>query len=296
MNRQNTMLLLSLFSILVVVFVGCLQNRRRPEGFEVVNGFEDVVVTLTTSPKRIAKIEPVIDSIMNQTSSVPYIIVLNLPFVYKRNNSTFGDIPDFLLNNSRVYINRCEDIGPATKVLPTVKIVRPLTILISIDDDIVYPEDTVATLLEMSRIYPEAAITGHSGMLLEHDDALPYRRDETKPFQLAELVEGHASVLYRREFLVDFDYDDILTTPLACYLGDDLILSNHLRKKNIPILVVDDIIGKIYGTGGILEYGIEEDAIHQGADHSQGADHDYESCAAHLRENDNLFIKHTWGL
>jgi hypothetical protein len=282
--------------LVVVLFVGCLQNRRRPqpEGFDVL-AEEDVVVTLTTSPKRIDKIEPVIDSIMNQTS-VPDKIVLNVPFVYKRNNSTFGEVPDFLLNNPRIHINRCEDIGPATKVLPTVKIVRPHTILISIDDDIVYPEDTIATLLEMSKIYPEAAITGNSRMPLEHDDYLPHRRDETKPFQLAELVEGHASVLYRREFLLDFDYDDILTTPLSCYLGDDLILSNHLRRKNIPILVVDDIIGKIYARGGILEYGNEEDAIHLGADHAQGADHDYESCAAHLRENGNLFIKHTWGL
>jgi hypothetical protein len=232
---------------------------------------------------------------MNQTS-VPDKIVLNIPFVYKRNNSTFGDIPDFLLNNSRIYINRCEDIGPATKVLPTVEIVRPRTILISIDDDIVYPEDTVATLLEMSKIYPEAAITGYSRMPLDHDDALPYRRDETKPFQLAELVEGHASVLYKREFLLDFDYDDIWTTPTSCYLGDDLILSNHLRKKNIPILVVDDIINKIYAQSGILEYGREEDAIHLGADHSQQEQHDYEGCAAHLRENNNLFVKHTWGL
>ena len=283
-------MLFNAFLIFVILLVGCL--NRRLEDFEVhVSLDADVVVTLTTSPKRINKIKPVIDSILKQTS-VPDKIVINLPFVFKRNNSSFEKIPGFLKNNSRIYINWCEDIGPATKVLPTVKIVRPLTILISIDDDIVYPQDVIATLLEMSKIYPEAAITGCSGMTLEHDVALPYRRDETKPFQLAELVEGHASVLYKREFLLDFNYDDILTTPKSCFLGDDFILSNHLRKKNIPIILVSDIRDKIYAQGGILEYGMGDDAIHLGADNSQKEHHDYEGCAAHLRENNNLYINH----
>lgn len=251
----------------------------------------DLVVTLTTSPKRINKIKPVIDSILNQTRA-PDKIVLNLPFVFKRNDSRFGKIPGFLKNDSRIYINWCDDIGPATKVLPTVKIVRPLTILISIDDDIVYPKDTIESLLEMSKIYPEAAITGGSRMSLEHDDALPFRRDKTKPLQLAELVEGYASALYKREFLLDFNYDDILTAPKSCFLGDDLILSNHLRKKKIPIIVVKDILDKIYAQNGILEYGLGDDALHLGADNSQKEHHDYEGCAAHLRNNNNLYIKH----
>ena len=287
---KRNIILFNILLILVILLVGC--RNRRVEGFEVhVSLVADLVVTLTTSPKRINKIKPVIDSIMNQTRS-PDKIVLNLPFVFQRNDSRFGKIPGFLKNDSRIYINWCDDIGPATKVLPTVKIVRPLTILISIDDDIVYPKDTIESLLEMSKIYPEAAITGGSRMALEHDDALPFRRDNTKPLQLAELVEGYASALYKREFLLDFNYDDILTAPKSCFLGDDLILSNHLRKKKIPIIVVQDILDKIYAQNGILEYGMGDDAIHLGADNSQTEHHDYEGCAAHLRDNNNLYIKH----
>lgn len=275
--------------IMVILSVGFW--NRKLEGFEVhVSLNADVVVTLCTSPKRIDKIKPVIDSILNQTIK-PDKIVLNLPFVFKRHNSRFGKIPGFLKNNSRVYINWCDDIGPATKVLPTVKIVRPFTNLISIDDDIVYPPDTIASLLEMSKLYPEAAITGHSRMLLEKDDSLQHRRDKTK-LQLAELVEGHASVLYKREFLLDFDYDDILTTPKSCFLGDDFTISNHLRKKKIPIIVIKDILDTIYSTSGVLDYGLESDAIHLGADGTQQDQHDYEACAAHLRDNNNLYIKH----
>ena len=241
------------------------------------NYLPEIIISLTTSPKRLPKIKPVIDSIMNQTL-LPNKIVLNLPYVFKRFNTTFDCIPTFILDNSKIIVNRCEDIGPITKILPTIPLARDMdSIIISIDDDIIYSNNLIELLVNKSLLNPECVITG-SGVG-------SYRNN------LYELAEGYTGILYRKKFLIDFSLDEIKNFNRACYLGDDLIISNFLAKKNIPIMAIFDIRDDIVFNNRILSYANDYDALHLSHENNTFHGHDYKSCIDYLKNNNNYYLK-----
>ena len=271
--RPNYILLLLLFIVAVFIIEFHLYKMRIEP---MSNGSPEIIVSLSTSPTRIVHIEHLIQTLTNQTIP-PDKIILNLPYVFKRTNDTFEKIPDFITQNPLVEINMCEDIGPATKVIPTAKLASsPDSVIISVDDDIEYKNNMIEILLDHSKDNPNAAITGESYMTLNDNKS--------------ELVEGYSSVLYKRKFIDDLDPDVILNYPKFCYLADDFIISNHLRKKNIDVVVVkgDKPFGDIY-----LEYGNGKDALRNGANNNSKSNIDnYQKCSKHLKEMGSLYITH----
>ena len=109
-----------------------------------------VVVSFTTSPTRLHKCWPVIDSLLNQTH--------NRTRYYSTSRRAFDrtgeeyppdeSLPNWLIGNSLVKIRRCDrDWGPATKIVPTVLQLQKQSqrsIVISVDDDIRYPSGASA--------------------------------------------------------------------------------------------------------------------------------------------------------
>jgi hypothetical protein len=213
-----------------------------------------VIISLTTSPTRINNIKPVIDSILNQTIQ-PNSIYLNLPFVYKRTSDKFNKIPDFL-NHPKIQINYVEDIGPITKILPTLRnnfIDDPL--IISIDDDTIYGIKMIEIMLKYHQAFPNSVLTGssyknYSKLIL---DPLPHR--------IGNMVEGFSGIAYPYKMFKNMDID--LNIPKECYFSDDFIISNYINNKNIPIITVrnNDTLYKVKQ----LNFGFEKDALHRGA-------------------------------
>ena len=91
-----SILLLVLFILLFILFRRITKRKRLLKIRK--NMKEKIIVTLTTSPQRIDKIKPVLSSILTQTYKVN-MIILNLPYIFKRNNTSFDTIPDLVLNN-----------------------------------------------------------------------------------------------------------------------------------------------------------------------------------------------------
>jgi hypothetical protein len=250
------------------------------------DGTPQIIVSMTTSPKRIINIQPLLECISNQTIK-PDKIVLNLPYVFKRTNMKFDNIPGFVENNPLVQINRCDDIGPSTKILPTgVLFNDPNTIIISVDDDIEYRSNFIETLLKYSTKYPEAVITGESFMrVTPPDDAL----DKTATY--ADLVEGYSAVLYKKKFLDTININDITNYPKYCYMADDFLLSNLLKKQGIPIIVANEPSENKTTVNIYLDYGSQEDALKNGADGTSKDNIDnYKKCSNYLKKNDDLYI------
>ena len=176
------------------------------------NNKDRVVVSLTTSPQRINYIKPVIDAMLNQTRK-PDRIYLNLPKIFLRNNSTFDTpLPDFITNNKLIYVNFCDDIGPATKIIPTISIEQhPETKILSIDDDIYYPPTLIDQYLKYSSFFDNCIITGSS--FINNNSDIDKRWFENKiqnlkttPHnylfngKLVDLIEGFSGVLYKRKY------------------------------------------------------------------------------------------------
>lgn len=239
-----------------------------------------IYVSLTTSPRRLNMLQETIESIMGQTI-LPDIIVINVPHIFKRTGETYDEIPEYLSKNDRVLINRCDDIGPATKILPTINLVQQDDdTIISIDDDIIYCPTFIQTLIKKSSVFPNSAITGTSFSYI-HD----YNPMSREMYYNSEVVEGFAGVLYKKWFLANWEDDlDITTLPKECYVSDDLILSNLLKKRNIHIVMTPLIKSCLK----ILDHGLENDALHKLGPNNPELR--YKPCVEHLAKNNEMYL------
>ncbi len=110
---------------------------------------ENVIVSLTTHGRRIYEVYLAIESIM-QGSVKPNRIILWLA-----SDRQDKELPQTLINqtNRGLEIKYTEEIGPYTKLIPTLK-EYPESLIITIDDDILYPYDTIELLISAHRNNP----------------------------------------------------------------------------------------------------------------------------------------------
>ena len=96
-----------------------------------------IYVSITTIPQRIENLNESVKSLLNQTKK-PDKIFINIPFKYERFTDTVKDdqIPKF--DNNLIEITRCEDCGPATKLLGSLNKLEKNSLIILVDDDHIY--------------------------------------------------------------------------------------------------------------------------------------------------------------
>lgn len=114
-----------------------------------------IVVCLTTIPSRVKYLRRTLNSIQNQ-SMKPSSIELNIPYKYRR--SDIGQI-DLTSIPEGFDTYRCEDFGPATKLIPTLERHRSSnTLIIYCDDDRVYHKDWIKRLVSTYQANPGCCI------------------------------------------------------------------------------------------------------------------------------------------
>ena len=98
-----------------------------------------IYVSLSTIPQRIKNINHSVDSLLKQ-SKKPDKIFINVPYKYNRFDEIINDseIPKF--SNDIVEVTRCEDCGPGTKLLGSLKKMKKDSLLILADDDHIYAD------------------------------------------------------------------------------------------------------------------------------------------------------------
>ena len=95
-------------------------------------------ITFTTIPSRLNSIHKTIDSIKRQTLK-PKKIFLNVPYKYYRFPKIEISNQDLLkYEDDLVEITRCEDFGPATKIMGSLDKIKKFDCAIIIDDDHIY--------------------------------------------------------------------------------------------------------------------------------------------------------------
>jgi hypothetical protein len=231
-----------------------------------------VYFSMTTSPIRLRKIGVALSLILH----FPYIkeIHINLPVLYRNKESYNQKDIDFIQNLSdKIKIFRVkEDIGPLTKILPTIERLREKkinNIVISVDDDIFYPKEIFYELAYYSYKYPKCVFTG-SGF--NFNKFYPYL-DEfyiKPPYKYmrgcyqVDLIEGFGCVAYRQK-LFDINYVLKLNNlSIECKLSDDLTISYMLYKKNVAKFVIDNNYFHVEKLK-FFSYGQLEDALHKGS-------------------------------
>ncbi len=217
-----------------------LSSRASARGALPVRGSAPVVVSLTTTPSRIARLRPTLASLLDQTRP-PDAIVLNLPERCERDASAYA-IPRFVAEFPSLQIERCErDLGPATKLVPTLlRQPEPESALIVVDDDQIYPRELVENLLRWSARLPDAALC-HRGFRVPPDfdharrNTL-YAEHQLRPAAI-EVIQGSAGYLVKPRFFGPalLDYHD---APASARTRDDVWISGNLARAGVQRFVV----------------------------------------------------------
>lgn len=208
------------------------------------------VISLSILPSRFKNFEPTLNSLTDQTL-LPKKIILNLPKTFKRDKTNYV-IPEFVKLHPLIEINWIEeDLGPATKILPTLDLFAdsPDQLIIVLDDDQIYPKGLVENYEKWSKELPDAAMT-LSGWVVpdtfDHADKVQkygaivrvYRRDTSvdEPVRV-DCLQGAASFAVKPK-LFDRGVFDLENAPREAFFVDDIWLSGNLSRVKSPVYVV----------------------------------------------------------
>lgn len=210
------------------------------------------IISLTTIPPRMDRIQPTLESLLQQTASIDAVIIW-IPRSYRRAEFGSFTLPEM---PPGVEIRRCDvDYGPATKILPAIEAFRGTDArLLYCDDDRIYDPDWARRLIEASDVHPTACIAAVGEVVAltmkKAFKATPayralaratlgifssvYRRGmralEADSGRV-DICKGYGGVLVRPHFLGPsaFDIPDLLWTV------DDIWLSGQLALAGVPI-------------------------------------------------------------
>jgi hypothetical protein len=193
-----------------------------------------VVASFTTMPNRIDLIRPVLDSIRAQRPKGVSHIEINVPYTCVRTGEEYV-IPEWLHTYPSLQIYRTEDYGPITKIAPTLLRYKNTTdtYLWSVDDDIQYPPNTLDVLLRRHDHTKKRVLANVVSSLTEKEGFLP---NAAVPGE-GMLLEGFGTVLYPPSCIGDDfkEYVETTSTIPDCRLSDDVLLSNYIHGRSIPI-------------------------------------------------------------
>jgi hypothetical protein len=173
----------------------------------------------------------VLDALFNQLIP-PDAVYLNLPERYRNRDAYM--LPDWLGDASQVtLLRRADDLGPVMKILPVLEVeTGPDTLLITVDDDVRYPPDTISALQAAAEAHPEAAFGSRGFNFTDIGRDLEPIRGNHVP---CHVLQGYGACAYRRRH---FDIDRLLLSlasqPEAFRFNDDLVLSNHVASRGVP--------------------------------------------------------------
>lgn len=209
-----------------------------------------VVASLTTIPSRIENIEKTLNSIINQSYKLD-AIYLNIPYTCQKEDSEYN-IPSRLGDNC--HIMRCQDYGPITKIVGALISEKdPDTIIITFDDDKIYPEELVKKMLYKHQHNSDCAI-GSSGFKIGsfpfymsktfnsyHENGGWYCFEPLSTGTPVDVLIGSPGILYVRKFFPAIEnIDKLLRHPVhdeTLFDNSDIVLSGYLCKQNISRLV-----------------------------------------------------------
>jgi hypothetical protein len=209
----------------------------------------DTIISLTTIPSRIAAIGDTLKSLLRQ-SRAPAEIRLNLPAYCKRERAPYV-VPAWLGGLRSVTIVACDDLGPATKLLPALGALPPNQKIVALDDDRIYPRSLLADLDAAAQSLPDAAL-GLSGWrvppdLIDRPTTLLTNIRTTPPAPIrgrrvrvptpVDILQGMSGYLVRPRYFDLAALGDYSCAPAAASFVDDVWISAQCRapKYVIPV-------------------------------------------------------------
>lgn len=236
-SKRNdlTNFVFSLFRLITrkcMIFIMKFIKRKKSCGRNINN---KIIVSLTSFPKRLDTIWMTIVSLKRQTI-LPKKIVL-----YLINEEVSKEsLPDCLLNEiDDMFEIRFRDgkLRAHGKYHFAMKDF-PDSCIITVDDDMIYPYDTIEALWSAHKSYPDSVITNNTHQILSDDNTVKSYSEWLNIYESKEFIDlpnlipmGVGGALYPPHIL----YKDTLNIELVkklSYLNDDLWLYAMTRLAN----------------------------------------------------------------
>ena len=233
-----------------------------------------VVATFTTLPDRYSILTQSLKSLKEQTHP-PDAIYLALPLIAQRLQKEYPPLP-MDVEKMVTVVRSPVDYGPLTKIYGALMSEHdPATIIISCDDDIIYPKDLVEKLVAHAQAEPQSTICA-TGALLCHHNLLfssiystlkhAYKWNAIIGFSVPptgrniDLVFGVAGVLYRRGFFPAtgpglteltapgptglspvLKFFELALQDRDIFCNDDMLISAYLAQQKIKRKIFPDL-------------------------------------------------------
>jgi hypothetical protein len=226
------------------------RKRRRQQAFirEILSSpsihqERQVIVSLSTLPDRIGRLRPTLECLLNQTRP-PDEIVLAVPKFSIRQKRGYT-IPSYLTQLPGVRLLQCEtDWGPATKFIAIVQdqlaAGRGDSLIMVVDDDRIYPRNSIELYLHYHARLPDAALCFRGGPIprslnWRHGEMV-YGVDLQTPKRTA-VMTGCGSYLIQPRFF-DSSLWDYSTAPESAFYMDDIWVSGCLERRGVEKYVI----------------------------------------------------------
>lgn len=199
-------------------------------------GNAEVIVSLTTHGRRFYEVYLAIESIM-QGSIKPNRIILWLT-----QDGKDQPIPQTLKNQQArgLEIRYTNDIGPYTKSIPTF-LVFPDASIVTIDDDILYPYDTLEMLLRRHLQHPQSICANRIlDLTLDkqgNPQSIPSLKELSDKTRISSrnFFEGVGSVLYPPHCFPQESLDPAVFLPL-CPTADDVWMNALALRYKVSVV------------------------------------------------------------
>lgn len=181
-----------------------------------------IVISLTTIPERIENTRKIIQSELSELSG-NYVIVLNLPLKYNKFDidSKFKTEVQKLekIQNKHFILNRCQDYGPLTKLLPTLSLNFPRETILIVRDDNCYHNEAFMIIAkkqmtDFSKTFTYYAYEYEGTLIPQGVDIISFYKPNLNGF-----------IEYANNALKN-DY---------CFHVDDMIIGNFLQQNGIVV-------------------------------------------------------------
>ena len=235
-----------------------------------------VILTLSTIPSRLSDtkygdmgIKSCIESLQNQNYK-DYEVHFNIPYICFYSNEEYV-IPDWLNEFDKIKIFRTDDLGPVTKVIPTIERITDLeTIIIVCDDDLVYHPDMIN---EHIKNQSERDCAFGYDSLGTYEPKFGDVRDHyivSVPFEMSgKIMQHYKTVSYKRRY---FD-NDFFTDFVGKTKSDDILLSAYMQKQGILKRVMPydkeeklETLEQWQGKGGVTTFPVLRHTHHDTSD------------------------------
>lgn len=202
-----------------------------------------LIVSLTTYPARVGTLDQVLETIYAQTRQPDEIVLWLAEEQFPEKEQQLPEALRELMAENRLTVRWCDDLKPHKKYFYAMR-EYPDALIVTVDDDLRYPETMLENLYQSYLRHPEAvsAVRAHLMVVSEEGVIEPYR-DWVKETDLLQdqpsmqlFATGGAGALYPPELFRKelFDKEAVLSN---CLFADDLWLKAVELISDIPVVV-----------------------------------------------------------